>query len=200
MNRSTLALLAASLAATTALAQDAPSPSSDEAEVGKLREQMVDAFNKGDMDRLLACCDPDVVSVWQNNEVCQGREALRAFYQRVFVGPDRLVEKVTSNPQVEGRRISGDRAVSWGQFHDSYVRRDGTTFDLNSRFTATLAKHDGTWSVVAFHASSNVFDNPILTAGVKQVAIWAGIAAGGGGIVLGAVIGAVVARHRRAGA
>lgn len=64
--------------------------------------QALAALNNGDMDRLLACCNPNIVAVWQNNEVCQGPEAIRRFYARVYTGPDRRVDKGTSRPEVDG--------------------------------------------------------------------------------------------------
>ncbi len=39
------------------------------AAINSLRSELVDSFNKGDLDRLLSHLDPDVVVTWQNGEV-----------------------------------------------------------------------------------------------------------------------------------
>src|SRR3954466_14584639 len=57
--------------------------------IGLLREELVEGFNKGEVDRLLSHLDPDVVVTWQNAEVCRGPAAVKAFYERMMVGPNR---------------------------------------------------------------------------------------------------------------
>src|SRR5687768_1169465 len=65
-----------------------------------LRQELIDSFNKGDVDRLLSHLDPEVVITWQNAEVCRGPAQVRAYYDKMMTGPERRVEKVSSDPQV----------------------------------------------------------------------------------------------------
>jgi ketosteroid isomerase-like protein len=168
--------------------------------IGLLRAELVDAFNKGELDRLLSHLDPDVVVTWQNAEVCRGPQAVRAFYERMLVGPDRVVRRISANPTVDDRHVyDGAWAVSWGNMHDEFELNDGSTFRFDSRFTATIARRGEAWKVVAFHASVNAFDNPILGIAAKKAGTWAGIIGAGVGAVVGAIVGVLAGRRRRAG-
>jgi ketosteroid isomerase-like protein len=166
------------------------------AAIAALRGELVDSFNKGDVDRLLSHLDPDVVATWQNGEVCRGPEAVRAYYNKMMVGPDRVVAKLSANPVVDDRHVYGDWAVSWGNLHDAYELKDGSRFTFDSRFTATIARRGAEWKVTSFHASINAFDNPVLKIVAKKSGTWAGVAAGLLGLVAGVGLGLLVRRRK----
>jgi ketosteroid isomerase-like protein len=164
-----------------------------EQEITKLREGLVDSFNQGDIDRLLTFLDTNAVVTWQNGEVCEGTNAVKAYYDRMMKGDHPVVVKVTSDPKVLGRHIQGDWCVSWGDLNDHFTLSDGRDLSLNSHFTATIAKRGDHWMVAAFHVSVNAFDNPITVLAVKKVSLIAGIA----GLIAGSLLTAIVVRLRR---
>lgn len=165
----------------------------DVREIGALRQRMVDAFNRGDIDTLLGSVSPTVVVIWQNGEVNQGPDAVRQFYSRMMKGPDSVVTNVAFSPEVEGRRFYGNTAVSYGTLNDRFTLRDGRELPLNSRWSSTLEKDaSGHWVLTSFHASANIFDNPVAALAARRVGMWAGA----GGLVLGFIAGAVIARRR----
>jgi len=159
----------------------------------KLREGLVDSFNHGDMDRLLTHLDTNAVVTWQNGEVCEGPAAVKAYYERMMKGDHPVVSKVSADPKVLGRHVQGDWAVSWGNLNDQFVLTDGRELPLNSRFTATVIKRGDRWVVSAFHVSVNAFDNPIMALAINKSLKIAGV----GGLVLGAIVGAVIVRMLR---
>ena len=165
--------------------------------IDRLRAELVDSFNKADVDRLLSHLDPDVVITWQNAEVCRGPQAVRVYYDRMMAGPDRVVAKLSCNPVVDDRHVYGDWAVSWGNLHDDYVLNDGSTFKFDSRFTATIARRGEAWKVTSFHASVSAFDNPILRIAAKKVGVWAGLIGAILGIALGLIVGLLINRRSR---
>ena len=171
-------------------AQDAPPPSGEDANaaINRLREGLVTSFKKGDIDTLLTYLDPDVVVTWQNAEVCRGPEAVRAFYQRMMKGERPIVREIKSDPEVLGRQLHGDVAISWGILRDHFLLTDGSDLPFNSVFTASIAKRGDRWLVTAFHASVNVFENPVLSYAVRKTALWTGLGAGAIGMLLGAII------------
>lgn len=160
------------------------------AAITQLREGLITHFQKGDVDGLLRYLDPEVVVTWQNGEVCHGPEEVRAFYHRMMSGDQRVVRDLKSNPEVLGRRVYGDWAVSWGSLHDHFVLNDGSDLPFNSVFTATIAKRGDRWLVVGFHTSVSAFDNPVLSISRKRVGLWVGV----GGVVLGLTLGAILGR------
>lgn len=159
------------------------------AAITRLRDGLVTSFTKGDIDGLLAHLDPDVVVTWQNGEICRGPEAVRAFYARMMTGDKRVVREIKSEPEVIGRQVYDNWAVSWGNLHDHFVLTDGSDLPFNSVFTATIAKRGDRWLVTAFHTSVNVFENPVLTLATRKTALWSGLGGGAAGLLLG-VMGA----------
>jgi ketosteroid isomerase-like protein len=166
--------------------------------IASLREQLIDSFNKRDIDRLVSYLDPDVVVTWQNGEVCRGPQAVRDYYSRMIAGPKPIVANFSSEPVITDRHVYGDWAVSWGNLHDHYQLNDGEKFALDSLFTGTIAKRGDAWKIVSFHASVNAFDNPILAIAAKKTALWTGMIAGIVGVIAGVIVGRIVSRRKAA--
>jgi ketosteroid isomerase-like protein len=190
-----LILIAFMVAAATAQAQVATSAANSETEsaISKLREGLVDSFNRQDIDRLLTYLDTNAVVTWQNGEVCEGGTAVKAYYQRMMKGDHPVVSKVTAEPKVLGRHLQGDWAVSWGDLNDNFVLADGRVLPLNSHFTATIARRGDRWLVTAFHVSVNAFDNPVMVLAVKKVSMLTG----GVGLLVGILAGVILTRLMR---
>lgn len=163
--------------------------------IAALRQDLVDSFNKGDIDRLLSHLDEDVVITWQNGEVCRGPQAVRSYYDKMMKGPDKRVQSVTSDPKVEGRHVYGDWAVSWGTMNDRFVLTDGSDLTMNSQFTATIARRGSEWKVSSFHVSVNAFDNAILRHAARKAVIWTSVIAGAVCLLIGVAVGMAVKRR-----
>jgi ketosteroid isomerase-like protein len=164
--------------------------------ITRLREGLVSSFNKRDIDGLVAHLDADVVVTWQNGEVSKGRDGVKAYYQKMMSGEQPTVRSVTAAPEVAGRHVYGDWAVSWGNLNDHFVLNDGKDLPLNSHFTATIARRGDRWLVTAFHASVNAFQNPILTFAAKKIGLFSGVAGLLLGVVVGLLLGRLLARRR----
>jgi ketosteroid isomerase-like protein len=164
-----------------------------------LRQELIDSFNKGDVDRLLSHLDPEVVITWQNAEVCRGPAQVRAYYDKMMTGPERRVENVSSDPQVDGRQIYGDWAVSTGAMNDRFVLTDGSDLAMNSRFTATIARRGNVWKVSSFHVSVNAFENPILGIAARKAGGWSLTIGLIVGLLIGLIAGMLMKRRRRGG-
>lgn len=164
-----------------------------------LRDSLLDAWTRRDIDALLTHVDPNVVVTWQNGEVSRGPEGIRKFYNEVMVGPNKLISDISSSLNVDELSIlHGDNtAIAFGSIHDDFtlsrgiartaVLGSGDKFSLDSRWTATIVKKDGQWKLASYHVSVDAFSNPILSKAVavaKQAAIVAGIV----GLLLGAIL------------
>lgn len=187
-----LTLLAGNLRGQTTQAVTVEDPT---AAINVLRAELVDSFNKGDLDRLLGHLSPDVVITWQNGEVCRGPAEVRAYYDRMMTGSDRIVASVRSDPQVADRHVYGDWAVSWGVMNDHFTLTDGRDLAMNSKFTATIARAGEVWKVTSFHLSVNAFDNSILQLAIRRTAIWTGAIAGIVALIIGLIVGRSTARR-----
>jgi uncharacterized protein (TIGR02246 family) len=184
--------IVASLAATTAIAQEAQPVAEDPAhnELRALRDELLDAFEKKDIERMLTFLAPDVVVVVQSAEVLRGHDAVREFHKRMSDGDDRVVESLKSDFQVDelSTLYGDDTAISYGTMADHFKLRRGEEFDLHSRWTATAVRQDDRWVVASFHVSTNMFDNGVSNLYIKWNSIKSGVIAGLIGILAGAVV------------
>lgn len=173
-----------------------------------LRESLLDAWTRRDMDALLTHVDPNVVVTWQNGEVSRGPEGIRKFYSEVMAGPNKLISDISSTLTVDELSIlHGDNtAIAFGSIHDDFtlsrgiaraaVLGSGDKFSMDSRWTATIVKKDGQWRLASYHVSVDAFSNSILSKAIamaKQTALMAAI----GGLLLGAIVTWLFMRRRK---
>jgi uncharacterized protein (TIGR02246 family) len=209
MKRSIAALLLLSLVSLPLLAQEpaqtpaeapvpAPAPPSDEAthnELRALRDGLLDAINKGDVERQLTYFHPNAVVTWHNAEVSRGREGIHKYMSRMLEGPDKVVESFSADVNVDELTIlyGGDTGISFGSAVEHFKMANGRSLDLPARWSATLVKEDGKWLIASLHASDNLFDNPLL--GMARRMVWM---AGVGALVVGLALGFLLGRRRTA--
>lgn len=186
-------VIALLLGVSTAFAADAetkPADSGSEAhkELRVLRDGLIAAINKQDMDAVLAHLDDEVIYTPQNAEVCRGKAAVKAYFDKMMNGPQKIVKSFSVKIDVdELAKLYGDTAVSHGQSHERFVLTDGKDLQMHSKWTASLARKNGEWKVTSFHVSNNVFDNAVLDL-YKQVIFKAGV----GGVLVGVLLMGVV--------
>ena len=163
-------------------------------DLSALRDSLLDAINKGDIERLQSYLHSNVVVTWHNAEVSRGRESVRKYYTRMTSGPDKLVESFHVEVTVdELTSLYGDNiGIAFGNSLEQFklVRRSG--FELQGRWTATLIKENGRWLIASLHLSTNVFDNAVLNLTRKAI-YWVG----GGSLVAGLIVGFFVGRPRK---
>ncbi len=109
-----------------------------------LRGRLLTAMNKNDINGILAELHPNVVVTWQNAEVSRGPAGVRAYLERMT--------KVAYGSSVENFDLAG-----------------GQRFTLHGRWSATMVQENGRWLLASVHASSNLFDNPLLNAAKKSL-------------------------------
>lgn len=166
-----------------------------------LRDELVDAFNKNDFDRLLRHVTEDAVLTWQDAEVSRGHKGIRDYYNRMMVGDNRVVQGVTASAEVdELTRLYGqdkDSGLAFGRLEQDFQLTNGLAFHLANRWTAHVVKDGGRWKVSAFHVSANLFDNPVQATILKRTALTTGAVALGLGLVVGVLLARAFRRPAR---
>lgn len=179
--------------------ETATSPEALHDELRKLRDDVLAAIGRNDFDAILPHLHPKVVFTPMNNEVCRGPEEIRAYFDKMLKGPDAIVKSVQFEVEVDRLTdLYGDTGVAFGTSNDRYTLANGMDFPVQTRWTCHLVRENGKWLISAFHASANVFDNPILAQEKKAAQLkWGGIALVAGALI-GALIGMAIGRRRRA--
>jgi uncharacterized protein (TIGR02246 family) len=163
-----------------------------------LRDDLVAATNKPDVDALLALCTEKVVFTSPDGRLSRGPEAVRAYYDEMMTGPDPYVKSFKASPEVDDLAVlyGANTAVATGTSTDHFELTSGVPFDMKTRWSAALIKEeDGQWRVASYQTAANVFDNPLLAA-AKGALYWTGGLAGVIGLVIGTVLTLVFTRSR----
>ena len=185
-----LLLLVAGLAGSA----DDPHATDRKALLALFRE-MEASINAQDVERMIAQMHPQATVTWLNGEVSRGHEEIRAYYQRMVKGDQRILDRYLTRAKVAAPAHfygKGEVAVADGTMEDEFFPVARGPFRLSSNWTSTSAKIDGRWQVVSMHLSSNVFTNSLIAE--AKTAVWD---AGGGGAVFGLLVGSLVGRWRR---
>ncbi|MBL8394915.1 MAG: nuclear transport factor 2 family protein [Candidatus Accumulibacter sp.] len=177
------------------LAADGDPYTADRQALIRLFREMEAAINAQDVERMVAQMHPQVTVTWLNGEVSRGHDEVRAYYQKMVKGEQRILERYLTTAKLGAPARffgNGEVAVADGTMLDQFFPVARGPFTLDSNWTSSSAKIDGQWKVVALHLSANVFTNSLI--GEAKQAIWyAGAGAGIGGLLLGWLLG----RRRR---
>lgn len=186
----------------SAQAQEGKSPPENPAheQLRTLRREMVEAINKNDIDALLTHLDKDVVATWMDGRVSRGPQGVKEYIEKMTKGDNRKVNSYKTDAEVdELTHLYGDTGVATGHNRDQFVLTDGRDFVVDTRWTATLVMKDGKWKVASFHASTDMFDNPVLHIAVRRTAMWTGGIAGAAGLVIGLLVAWFLRRPKQGG-
>ncbi len=131
-----------------------------------LKNKMERALNERDIDTIVANITDDIVFTTMNGDTVRGPDEVRAYFETMLEGPDRVVESVTTEFEPDDLSIllKDDVAIAFGQSDDHYVLTDGTAMNVVARWSGTMVRDGDAWRVASFHYSTNMFDNPVLDA------------------------------------
>src|SRR5882724_2675922 len=85
-------------------------------ELRAVRDGLLDAMAKGDIERELTSLHPNVVITWHNAEVSRHRDGVRDYLNRMLTGPNKIVASYTADVNVDelSALYGGTTAISWG--------------------------------------------------------------------------------------
>jgi hypothetical protein len=172
----------------------APAENPAHQELRQLRDGLLDAMNKGDLEGTLKFLHTNCVITWHNAEVSRGHEGVREYFDRVMTGPNKIVDSFTCSLKVDELTIlygdNDNMGICFGSSDEHFKLASGKDLDVKGRWTATLVKEDGHWLVASLHVSTNLFDNVMLDM-ARKMALVAAILS----LVIGLVVGWFVARR-----
>lgn len=156
------------------------------------------AVNSGNFDAMLPVLSKDIEATTITQEVMRGHQEVSAYFKKWF-GPGGYLKKLQMQLTADAlTELSADK--SWGVVRgsaiESYTLADGRKYDMKSRWTATVVKEaDGKWRLRTIHFGTNFLDNPILDAAKQAVVRYAALA-GGIGLLVGGLLGFLLARRK----
>ena len=196
-NAITLTFLALTMFASEQLRAQTPVAANENPahqELRAVRDGLLAAMNKGDLEGTLKYLHTNCVITWHNAEVSRGHDGVRAYFNRVMTGPNKIVESFTCSLNVDELTILyGDNmGICFGSSDEHFKLATGKDLDVKGRWTATLVKEDGHWLIASLHASTNLFDNVMLDLAKKAAKVAAIVS-----LIVGLIIGWLVGRRRK---
>ncbi|HVE12703.1 MAG TPA: nuclear transport factor 2 family protein [Elusimicrobiota bacterium] len=195
--KTTAAVLAVAfgLAAAPQTARAAAPENPAHEQLRAVREGVLEAVNKGDMKAAASFLHPNAVVTWQDARVSRGRDGVLAYLSEMLSGPNPMVKSYSVELKVDELSIlhGSDTAIAFGSEVDHFKLAGGLNFDLHGRWSATMVREGGRWLIASLHASTNLFDNPLLNAAKRT-----GRGFGWGALVVGIALGMALARRKAA--
>jgi ketosteroid isomerase-like protein len=136
----------------------------DHAALRTLRDQAVDAINRQDFARLRECLNAPFVFTTIDQTVLTSPEEITAYYDRIFRQGKYPIAKMTIDVEADipTRFLGPDIGYCHGSAKNRYELLNGMKVTIDSRWSALVSRHEGTWKVDMIHASVNFLDNPVI--------------------------------------
>jgi ketosteroid isomerase-like protein len=160
-----------------------------------------DAFNKmgasGKMEDMLALLEyahPDILFTAMTGESIRGKQELIEYFKRDFIDEPHSLKRMHTVFTADHLSIllRPDVATNRGTALGTFAFTDGKELTVNTRWTATLVKHEGRWKLAAFQFAPSIFDNPVLDEYKRWIYKAAAIA-----VVVGLLLGVLIGRWTR---
>ncbi|HEY4469292.1 MAG TPA: hypothetical protein VGN53_16470 [Klebsiella sp.] len=173
---------------------------SDDAIHGELRQAVAlveSAINSGEYAKMLPVLSNDLRATPITQEFIHGKEGVVPYFDKWF-GKDKFLKSLnislTADTQTE---LSADRTwgVVYGKGMEKYSLNDGRSYDIPTRWTATVVLEEGHWKIRTIHFGTNFVDNPLINEATQAInKVMYG--AGGGGLLIGLILGFFLFRRK----
>ncbi|AFY50452.1 protein with protein kinase II-like association domain [Nostoc sp. PCC 7524] len=151
----------------------------------KTREVALEAINNRNFSKIQPYLHPSFTITTVDNQVFHKVPEFEKYWNQQFSSS---IQNIKMNLPGETVRtfLSPETVVSSGEAISTFSFKDGKAADMAMRWTAVLQKLQDKWTIQSLHFSSNLLDNPVLSA-AQGLGKTIGIASGVGGFLLGVV-------------
>lgn len=157
----------------SAQAQTEDRHAADRQQLLALKDTIEQAINQQDLATIKQHLHDDVVVVFHDTEVAEGKAALQAYYDAKLGGSSAVLESFSTQAFVDAPAQFYDQtAQAHGHTIDQFKFVTGHEFELKSRWSASLEKQNNQWLVTSIHFSANMFDNPLLNTAKEQLLLF----------------------------
>lgn len=158
----------------------------------KIRTLYEESVKSDDISKLLPHMSGNLTAVTPTGEEVKGAQELQAYFKKIWdlIGKGGSYQVKVNVTQTD---LFGDIAVSYGTTDEVVKTAESKEYKFSMLWTAILRREDGVWKALRMHGSldplSNVFVKTQMTA-MKWLY-------GGGGLVIGLIVGLILAGLRR---
>ena len=165
----------------------------DQAAIARTREMAVQAINTRDFSKIEPYLHPSFTITTVDNRVFHSAQEFEKYWNQQLTGP---IKNIAMDVKVDTARtfLSPETEVAYGEAIAKFSFTDGNVRTMPMRWTAVVQKFQKKWTLQSLHFSSNLLDNPVLGT-AQKVGLTGAIAAGIGGLLLGAVVTLLLRRQ-----
>lgn len=149
----------------TAIAAEEPDHAIHE-ELRALLQDMEKAVNEERYGDLAPYFHENLLVTPIDQETISSREGISEYFNRLF-GPGGMLKKVDMKLTADARtQLYGDKTfgIVRGSGDEDYVLSDTRTYNMKTRWTATVIKDtDDRWRILTLHIGTNFLDNELLS-------------------------------------
>lgn len=133
-------------------------------ELRDILRTLVSSINSGKYEEMNEVLSKDIEATPINSEYLVGKEQVNNYFSKWFGEKGKLKSlNISMNAdKLTWIHNSGDIGIVSGSGIEKYELKDGRTYDLKTRWTATVIKEEGKWKMRSFNSSVNFLDNPII--------------------------------------
>lgn len=138
-----------------------------EADHEQLRQLLAtarEAINSDRPELLAPLLHEDHVITVITQEIVNENKPLQQWYEEWFKKPDSPLQRMTTDPKASilTNIYDGKFGVCHGTSVDTYELKDGRTFKMDAKWTATVIKENGQWKLLALHVGVDPINNPLI--------------------------------------
>lgn len=161
----------------------------------RTREIALQALNTRDFSKIEPYLHPSFTITTVDNRIFHKVPEFEKYWNQQFSSNIKEIKMALKGDTIR-TFLAPQTAVSSGDATATFSFQDGNVADMAMRWTAVLQKLEDKWTIQSLHFSSNLLDNPVLNT-TRQWGQNVAIAAGIGGLVVGAVASWVIKSRAR---
>jgi len=157
----------------------------DHQELRELMTKVVTAVNQKKIDELKPVLAREFVITMVDQTVITSFDGIKNFFNQYFGEKNALLKDLQIEPKAEvlTKFFSPEAGYTYGTSVDTYTLAAGKKVQMNSKWTATVIKEQGSWKLLNLHIGVSVIDNPLMKFGQSQKYLYGFI-----GFLVGAIL------------
>lgn len=155
------------LAILISTGSEAATNTGTEADHDQLRQLLAtarEAINAGQPELLVPFLHKDHVITVITQEIVNENKSIKQWYAEWFQKPGSPLQRMTTEPKASilTNIYDGKFGVCYGASIDTYELKDGRTFKMDAKWTATVLKENGQWKLLALHVGVDPINNALI--------------------------------------
>jgi len=176
----------------TSMAVHADSYDADRHQMKLMLEDIREKLNhKDQLTSIVPYFDKQAIITFYDARTVIGQDGLTGYINHMVTGPNPVLKnyKIQGSEAIPATIYPNNTAIAYGWIKNRFDFVTGDSIDVDGRWTATLLKENNTWKIITLHFSTNLWNNPLITALEHKIIFFVLVS-----LVIGIIVGYVFDR------